>query len=68
MDIFTYEFCKELLVYTGAGILIGGCILWYLYIIVQILVKATKLFIRFVKWIKTKKHPVTETPAQDTDN
>lgn len=66
MDIFTYEYCKQLLVYTCTGVLIGGCILWYGYLIVQILSKAVKQVIRFVKWIKAKRHPAEE--IQSTEN
>ena len=67
MELFTYDFCKELLVYTGTGILIGGCVLWYLYIIIQILVKAVKLVIRFVKWVKAKRHPAENIQSTDND-
>ena len=66
MDIFTYEYCKQLLVYTCTGILIGGCVIWYVYLIVQILTKAVKQAVRFVKWIKAKRHPAEE--IQSTEN
>ena len=65
MELFTYDFCKELLVYTG--ILIGGCVLWYLYVITQIVVKAVKLIIRFVKWVKAKRHPAEAIQSTDSD-
>ena len=67
MELFTYDFCKELLVYTGTGILIGGCVLWYLYIITQIVVKAVKLIIRFVKWVKARRHPAEAIQSTDSD-
>ena len=67
-NLFTYEACKELLIYTCTGILIGGCILWYLYLIVQILIKAGKLVIRFVKWLKNKRHPAEEALPTESSN
>ena len=63
-SIELYEFAKQTVVMTAfMGIIIFGCASFF-YVVIDTIVKAARLTIRFVKWVKSKNKKTEEV----TDN